>query len=264
MIKIVVCIFYIVTLINIVTFANYRIKNGGKAKLIVERPVRNGEKMTYCLPGLKSNAASAFRFLDQAFVQDTTLRKSGFTYIKYENTGFDVKTIANQIVDDIKTHNYQPVIISVSVGDQIARLVEREIKGVPIVAINPATNDECLDFWVQIKMRVELFFENFGITSIGWFGLLPICQTDGKPKQSLVLVNDMKNSLIKSRLEVKQSNTKAVFFSYFDKLLDNAAIYDIFGLTDAEAILVDTEHANLALGGILYRDDLIRVLKTIY
>ena len=266
MIKYFVVALYVVFLINIGSYALYRSKINGKARLIINRKGEDGGIMTYCLPGLKSNPEKAFKFQERASIHEKNFIVGGITYVAYGNTGFDAKTIAKQIIEDIREHNYQPVILSVSVGDQIARYVEQEIDNLKIVAINPATNIDCLKCDVMVKLIIKQFFMESFLILIGWLGALKLVKTDSTKKhQSLRLATDMETCLIRSNLEVEGNATKAIIVSYFDEILDNVNVYDIFSCAkDLQVVVVDTGHANLSIGSILYRDKITNVFKTIY
>ena len=265
MIKCFFLVFYALILVNSGSYAIYRSKKNGVAKLRLKRKVEDGGKMTYCLPGLKSDPEKAFKFQEKASIHEKNFIIGGITYVCYEDTGFNPKTIAEQIVNDIKTHNYEPIIISVSVGDQVARIVEQEVDNLKIVAINPATNIECLKCEVYTMLIVKQFFSSFFLTLIGWIAQLRLVKTDSKKNQSLILANDMKNYLIKSNLEVGKQATKGLILSRYDKMLDNNDVYDVFGrVTELKTVIVETAHANLSVGGILYRDKITDIFKSIY
>lgn len=266
MIKYLILCFYVLFLVNIGTYTYYRTEVNGKAKLRLKKAAKDGEIMTYCLPGLRSIPDSAFKFQEKATIYDDSFMTGGITYVYYEGSGFNPGTIAKQIVSDVKKHHYQPVIISVSVGDQIARLVEQEVDNLSIVAISPATSKECLKCEALILLTIKCMLKNFILTSIGWLGQLRLVKTDSKPHQSLSLLLDMENCLIRSNLEVTTSATKAVILSQYDKLLENSDVCDIFcrANADAKIVKIATDHANLSTGSVLYRDRITDILKTIY
>lgn len=260
----IICL-YVLWIINIGTYIYHRAKINGKAKLKLKRPVEDGGIMTYCLPGMKSTPEMAFRFQERASIHEKNFIVGGITYVAYENSGFDARTIANQIIKDIREHDYQPVIISVSVGDQIARYVEQEIDNLSIIAINPATNVDCLKDEVVFKLTIAEFFKNIFLALVGWIGLLPVIRTDGRSHQSPSLANDMKNCLAKSNLQVTTNATKVIVLSVYDEILDNSSVRSEFGhINGLKIALVDTEHANLSIGGILYRDRIGKLIKNIY
>ncbi len=265
MLKIMLILLAIVTLINIITYTRFRLQMNGRARLEVRKPAKEGEKMTYCLPGMKSDPENAFKFIENTAFTERNLINGGITYVYYEDSGFYPKAIARQIVADVKKHHYTPYIISVSVGDQIARHVEAELENLSIIAINPATNRDCLSLDYRIKLRFKLFFENIILFFAGWIGQLRLIKLSGNKRQSLALYNDMKNYLAKSKLAIGNTATKVVVFSYYDNILDNISVYNQFSrVTDIEGILIDTEHANLSIGGILYRDKLSKIIENIY
>lgn len=266
MIKYLIFCLYVLFLLNIGTYTYYRTETNGKAKLKIRKAAKDGETMTYCLPGLKSTPDSAFKFQERATIHEDIVMTGGITYVYYEDSGFNPKTIAKQIVLDIKEHHYRPIIISVSVGDQIARYLEQEIDDLSIIAINPAPNNECLKCDVLTLLTIKCVIKNFILASIGWLGQLRLIKTDGKTRQSLNLVLDMENCLIRSNLEVTTKATKAVILSQYDKLLENPDVYDIFchANSNVKIIKVATDHANLSIGSILYRDRIADIFKTVY
>ena len=265
MIKFVCLAFYIVFLLNIGSYAVVRSKWNGRAELIIKSRPKKGGTMTYCLPGLKSSPFAAFKFLENTRLHQRDIVPGGITYVRYSNWGFDPQKIATQIVSDIKKYDYTPYIISISVGDQIARYVEQLCPEVTIIAINPLPNCECLKYDIQITTHLKVFLINFCLAFLGWFGQIRSVKTDVKRKQSLSLYADMLNCVSRSTLTVGEQATRAVIFSYFDEYLQNSDVRDIFYMVpDSEIAVVDTLHANTAVGGNLYRDKIIKLLRKIY
>ena len=251
---------YAIFLLNLATYTYARYENSGKAKFRLVRRDKEGNRMTYCLPGIASNPNVSFRFVDG-------LVPGGMTYVKYSKWGFDPKTIADQIVRDIKKNSYEPYLISISVGDQVARMVEDKIKDVSIISINPLTSDECLCFETQTVLRMKLPFVNFIIACLGWLGQIKFFDRENSTRQSLSLYYDMVNAMVKSRLEIGKDSTatKVLVLSRYDEILDNRSISNIFYNVKEENIaIVDTEHANTNNGSILYREKLEKLLPKIY
>lgn len=263
--KIIVVLLYLLALVNIASYTFYRVKHHGKAHLIVKNPAEKGSRMTYCIPGIKSNTADAFKFTESTTVHEDSLIPGGVTYVNYDDFGFDAKTIASEIIRDIKKNHYQPYIVCISVGDQVARYVEDKIKNLSIITINPITNDECLKFKVQIRLRFKQAIANFFLALSGWLGYLKLVRTGYKTRRSLSLNNDMQNCIIGSHLEVGKTATKGLIFSHHDEYLDNAIVYDIFSYVNGiETTMVDTEHANTYIGSCLYREKATKMFKNIY
>lgn len=257
MIKIVCLILFLLEVLNIATYTFARVKGKGKATLKVKRKAKPGDCMTYCLPGLRADEDVVFDFFEEMADEKRDLVPGGISYLRYEDYGFDPKTIAKQIVEDVKINNYQPYILSLSIGDQIARFVERELPGVKVIAINPAFNANHLKYDKLVILYMKLALANFFAALLGWLGQAQVIRTDGNRKLSISLQLDCINCLTHSNLSVTTSATKGIIVSYFDALLENKEIVNDFrphGPTDI--FIVDSGHANTVVGRGLYKEAL--------
>jgi hypothetical protein len=247
---------------NITTYTYIRCKIKGRASLIVKKKANPGDCMTYCLPGFRADENITFGFFEQMTDEKRNLVPGGITYLRYNSFGFDPTTIAKQIIEDVRINNYQPYIISLSVGDQIARLVERELPEVKIIAINPAFSADCLKTDALIVLYMKLAVANFFSALLGWFGQARVVRTNSKKKkQSIVLYLDCMNCLAHSELSVTTAATKGVIVSYFDMLLDNKEVVnDFMQHSPTDVIIVDSGHANTVVGRVLYKEALSKLL----
>ena len=264
-VRIVIFILFLLEVYNITTYVLYRIKGKGRATLVIRKKSAKGGKMTYCIPGLKADVKETFKFFEQLTLQKPNLMPGGLTYIRYNNYGFDPEQIAKQIIRDIKRFEYEPYIISLSIGDQIARIVEAEIEGLKIIAINPIPNADCIRFDTLFVLQVKLAFLNFLTSFIGWFGELKLIGTNGQARQSISLYLDCLNCQAESNLEVTTEATKGLIISRYDKLLDNKEVVLNFPyLTTNQVERVDTWHANTVIGNVLYAEKMEKLLPNFY
>ncbi len=265
MIKIACLTLFILETLNIFSYTLYRAKAGGKADFLVKKKSEHGGKMTYCLPGIQANPRESFKFLEQLTLQKPDLVPGGITYIRYNNHGFDPQQIAKQIIRDINQFEYEPYIISVSIGDQVARFIEQKVENVKIIAINPATNANSLNFESLFKLQFKLMLMNIFATFGGWLGALRTVCTNSRRRQSISLYLDCLNCLTKSELKVSSRATVGLIVSYFDRLLDNReTVLNFSYLKERQVALVDTGHANTITGGVLYAEKLEQLLRDFY
>lgn len=264
-VKVIVLLLFILEVLNIFSYTLYRAKAGGKADFLIKKKAKQGEKMTYCLPGIQADPRESFKFLEYLTLQRPDLMPGGITYIRYNNRGFDPEQIARQIAKNIKKFEYEPYLISISIGDQIARLVEQKVDNVKIIAINPATNADSLVLENLFILQTKLVFMNILATFGGWLGNLKTIYTDDGYRQSISLYLDCLNCLAKSELQVSSKATTGLVISCYDSILDNReTILNFSYLKEDQVALVDTGHANTITGGVLYAEKMEQLLQNFY
>lgn len=264
-VKVIALLLFIVETLNITSYTYYRVKAAGKANFLIKRKIGRGGQMTYCIPGAQTNPREAFNFFEQITVKYPNLVPGGISYIRYNNYGFDPEQIAKQIIRDIERFEYEPYIISISIGDQIAQLVANKVPNVKIISINPATNADSLRFENLFILQVKLAFLNTLATLGGWFGQLKTVHTSTRAKQSISLYLDHLNCLTKSEIKVSTNATVGLIISHYDQLLENREVVLNFSYLNRDQVeIVDTGHANTATGGILYAEKLENLLPNFY
>lgn len=266
MIKVLIFLIWLLETANIVSHLYFRIKHRGQAKLLAKYLTSDGNMMTYCIPDYRSNTNASFKFLTEGRRYDKNLMQGGMTLIEYESWGMNVEVIAKQIIEDIKKHDYLPFIISVGLGDQIARLVEQEVPDLTIITIDPLPSDEVLRFGVQVKFRILLPFLNLLVAILGWISQLHLIRTNVPWLcQSVTLYADQLNSITYSKLDVEKYATSVLVLSLEDQLTDKKIVRELYyGVPSSNFIWVDTCRFNTYDGGIIYREKMKDLLYSLY
>ncbi len=130
-----------------------------------EDGVANRGVMIYLVAGCGNQPEQAFEFLMPDLVD------YGVTYVNYRpDRGCDMRLIANQVVADIKQHNYQKVlVIGCSIGDYVGRVCEAELGDrVYTIAINPEPDSSLLKPWAKVATRVGVPIGILLTTAAGW------------------------------------------------------------------------------------------------
>lgn len=137
------------------------------AKLEVLRPAPDGGKMYYLVAGCVNQPHSAFGFIADELA-------GGITLVNYQAVrGCSIKTIAKQVIEDAKAHDYDVRVIGISVGDYVARRVEAEIPGAKSVAINPEPDASILRPYANVASKVGSVLVEALTFPLGWLSAIP-------------------------------------------------------------------------------------------
>lgn len=244
---VVTVIIFSLVLINIASYQFFRAQVGGRAHLSRYRHASDGDKMYYLCPGILSHAHSSFNF---AF---PILEDGGVTLVDYINTGAKPKEIAKQIARDVDMHNFNPVLITISWGETIARHFDTSDKKADIISIDPCTSldDTKRRFDVLITLLMPLV--QIGYFILGWISYLPIIKAPEKNYSLSLVANQLGNLWTGRDNKEIGHNTWGLILSKEDEFLDGDWLEEKYQLPNERVEYVDSTHANTIQAGRKYQ-----------
>ena len=192
---------------------------------------------TYIIPGMCRPKTK--------FYQEFANVLPGDVYLcNYDGTRWNEQRYADHIVEHILANNYKEVtIVSISIGDKIARAVESEDPDVKIVAINPVTRSEMLSqSFTPLKVILPIITPL--IVFLGPVSDISMIPIDGVCHSLAELLSQGLDTVFDNRV-MQFKATDKVIISTQDEFANNEVIYQLLDGTGAETIEIDTMHARL-------------------
>lgn len=198
------------------------------AEFDVINPVKDGEKMYYLVAGCVNQPRSAFDFLLEEL-------DGGVTLVNYQpERGCNIKTIADQVIADAKTHNYQARVVGISIGDYVARRVEDAVPGAKSVGINPEPEPSILRPWSRIASKAGSVIVEALTVPLGWLSTIPWYDGCGNRFSTVFIADQFRDIGFVNDTPYAIDGTAGVIISDHpgkadgDEFLDNARIKQYF------------------------------------
>lgn len=119
----------------------------------------------YLVAGCGNQPESAFQFILPY------LKDYGVTMVDYlPGHVCDMETIAEQVVNDAKLHDYQRIlVIGISIGDYVGRIAENRLGKIAYsIGINPEPDSRLLKTWAKVALRVGVPVAEAVSCAAGW------------------------------------------------------------------------------------------------
>lgn len=253
----------VVAILNILSFAAARVywwlsgKTGGVFKPHLAEQVNqeiDERIMTYLIAGNMAQPESAFEFMKSEFGQN-------YTYVSFSIYGWNAKTAAKYIAEDIKEHDYKARVFTISLGDHVARYLEAdvELKGkLEIYVINPCPNRSVLQKPYDTVLRFCAPLAKGACYMVGWLSVLPVIPCDGG-NYSLILLIDQFYGIYYDSPPLGASQTYGIVCSQRDEFIRNEVVEKIY--LDAEIAEIDTVHGDTAGESSKYYDAISNLIQ---
>lgn len=253
----------VVVVLNILSFAAARVywwlsgKTGGEFEPHLAEQINQaaGEQtMTYLIAGNLAQPESAFKFMEAEFGQN-------YTYVSFGIYGWDAKTAAKYIAEDVKEHNYRARVFTISLGDHVARYLEADtdLRGkLEIYAINPCPNRSVLQKPYDTVLRFCVPLAKGVCYALGWASVLPVIPCDGG-NYSLILLIDQFYGIYYDSPPLGASQTYGIICSKRDEFICNEIVERIY--LDAEITEIDTAHGDTIGESSKYSDAISSLIQ---
>ena len=262
-------IFLLLEVLNVTTFNRMRAHDQYRsATLTVLKEDPRSNVVNYLIGGMLNQSETTFHAYQNDF-EGTVIA------VNFKRTGWDPQLMAEVILRDIDWRHSEVRIWAVSVGDQVARWVEKSLTpgAAKTVAINPCTTPQCLQKqyhgyeWLARLIR-DGVCEHF----LGWASLLPIIPMAGTDtrapnrhwKYSPMLLADQLVAITNGRQPGAIANGEQpdesfwadfIVLSSRDQFLDSAAVKEVYERVPEERIIViDADHAGTAVYETQYHE----------
>ena len=251
-------IFLGIWLVNVATFVAWRIylalTNGLAADFCgLDYDSRN-KTLSYFIAGNLNQADAAFKFMEPEIGENCV-------FVQFSPKGWSAKATAKKIAHDLQWYHCRHArIFTISLGDHVARYLEKELGGiVEVYAVNPCPNRETLQkTWRKILCWAAPLAE-IAVHGLGWLSILPIIPSFGG-KYSLALLIDQYWCIYYDHPPLGTSHTCGVICSTNDTFLDNSALEKTY--LDAEIQYIDTGHSDIVNNSALYYRAICKLIRT--
>lgn len=191
--------------------------------------------MTYLVAGNLNQPQPAFEFLLSEI-------SPNYTYMEFDRWGWNAHSTADAIISDIREYGYEAKVITISVGDHVARYLEEELGDeIEIYSINPCSSRKALQpKWralTSLALPVELLCH-----IIGWPTVIPFIPVKGGESYSLITLIDQYWTMAYSKAPLRTSGTSGILLSENDEFLKNDYLKELFD--GASIVEVETSHAD--------------------
>lgn len=242
-------------LLNVVTFTLARIWWGIRGELAanLEKHIGDPEDdtMTYLIAGNLNQASTAFRFMEPKF-------GANYTFVQFTTKGWSVKATAKKIASDIRKHDYRARVFTISLGDQVARYLERDLgRPVAVYAINPCLDRDVVRPPLNTVLKFATPVAEVVCHGFGWLSYLPIIPSFGN-KYSMMLLIDQYWAIAHEWPPLRTTQTLGVICSTNDTLLVNSVIESNY--LDAEITYVEAGHSDIVNAAEAYYDAICTLL----
>ncbi len=244
-------------LLNAITFTLTRIwwALHGELAATLETHIENPEDktMTYLIAGNLNQADTAFDFMKSEFGEN-------YTFVQFSTKGWSPKATAKLIAQDIKEHSYEARVFTISLGDHVARYLERELGStIKVYAINPCPTREALQPPLGTVLKFVSLVAELACHACGWVSYLPIVPSWGGQYSPILLI-DQYWSICYDSPPLVASNTYGLVCSEYDTLLDNNVL-EYFYL-DADIEYIDCGHSDVVNSAEKYYNAICNLLES--
>lgn len=227
-------------LLNAITFTLVRIWWGlhGDLAATLETHIGDPEDktMVYLIGGNLNQADTAFDFMRSEF-------GANYTFVQFSTKGWSPKATAKLIAQDIREHGYQARIFTISLGDHVARYLEKDLgSAVKVCAINPCPNKEALQSPLGAVLQYASPVAEVLCHTLGWISFLPIVPSWGGQYSPILLI-DQYWSLCYDSPPMVTSSTDFLVCSDDDTLLRNDVLEKDY--PDANVTYIDCGHSDI-------------------
>ncbi len=237
--------------INCLSFLALRLVAPAAGELKVEREVdgtksRDGRTiMNYLIGGCYNQADTAFDFLLGEI-------KGGITFVNFSQYGWKPKNMAQLIIRDAEQKGYAVRLLTISMGDQVARYVEQAMGDqCEICAINPCSSVAFLK--PPLKLGISFVAAPAILAAsvvAGWLADIPFLPTGVAP-YSIALTSSQYVAMAYNTPPTVSKATKWVIVSTKDDYVQQGVTEKFF--TNAKIVKIDTSHIDQHANGELYR-----------
>lgn len=243
-------------LLNAITFTLTRIWWALHGELVatLETHIENPEDktMTYLIAGNLNQADTAFDFMKSEFGEN-------YTFVQFSTKGWSPKATAKLIAQDIKEHSYEARVFTISLGDHVARYLERDLGStIKVYAINPCPTREALQSPLGAVLKFASPVAELACHACGWASYLPVVPSWGGQYSPILLI-DQYWSICYDSPPLVTSNTYGLVCSEYDTLLDNNVL-EYFYL-DADIEYIDCGHSDVVNSAEKYYNAICNLLE---
>lgn len=237
--------------INCLSFLALRLVAPAAGELKVEREASNAKSrdgrpiMNYLVGGCYNQADTAFDFLLSEI-------EGGITFVNFSQYGWKPKNMAQLIMQDAEQKGYAVRLLTISMGDQVARYVEQAMGDqCEICAINPCPSVAFLKTPLQLGISfVAAPVILVASVVAGWLADIPFLPTGVAP-YSLALTSAQYVAMAYNTPPAVSTATKWVIVSTDDDYVRRGVTEKFF--TNAKIVMIDTGHIDQHANGELYR-----------
>ncbi len=201
----------------------------------------NKDQMNYLIAGMANQPKMAFRLLTDA------MTSGGITYVNYTPIGYAPKAMAREMAQEIRRRHCEATIYAMSIGDQVARYLEEDLKDeIEVIAINPCAQPMMLNWYRRILGTISGPILQLLKYALGLLSLIPL--TPGGYSVSLIADQIWAAAFIAAPHCCKQ--TKGVVCSLQDEYLRNERIRRFYPMP---IVNIEATHADVIRHAAEYR-----------